>query len=254
MKLKDYEYFSTDLGVLYHCDWRKILHLIKIKIDELLYIDPPYKISASGGGFFNRTKRKYIEDIKNNIGVNFNPDELLNVIKDRFNNVYVWSSKDLIHKYINFAIENKYNYNLLHWHKINPMPINNNTYLPDTEYCIFLRKNKPYFNSSLPQKYYRKYILTAVGKNNHGHPTEKPEKVIINHIKISTPAGGIVMDLYGGSGTTGAVSEKLGLNWILFEKEKKYCEIIKNRIKKISKIEYKDETIKADQFKMEFNK
>ena len=229
-QLKDYEYYRDESGVIYHGDYLQILPMIEEK-EVLLYTDPPYKISASGGGFYNKTKRKYIENIKNNIGVDFDPNSFLDYIKDKFNNIYIWSSKDLIYSYFEFAIKNKYNYNLLTWNKINPVPINNNTYLPDTEYCIFLRKGKTYFNMNLPMNCYKKYILTAVGKNNYGHPTEKPEKVIVNHIKISAPEGGIVIDPFFGSGTTGAVCKKIGRRWIGIEILEKYCEIAKQRIK-----------------------
>lgn len=231
MKLSDYEYFRNDLGVIYKGNNLQVLPLIKEE-NALLYTDPPYKISASGGGFFNKTKRKYIENIKKNVGVNFDPSLFLDIIKNRFNNIYIWCSKDLLYSYFRFAIENKYNYNLLTWVKVNPMPINNNTYLPDTEYCVFMRKGKTYFNSDFPMKYYKKCILTAVGKNNYGHPTEKPEKVIYNHIKISSPDNGLIIDPFFGSGTTGAVCEKLGRRWIGIEISEKYCEMAKQRINK----------------------
>ena len=229
-KLSDYEYYRTGNGVLYLGNSLKLLPMIREKID-LLYLDPPYRFSASGGGVFNKTKRKYIKDIKENIGHEFDPVELLKTING-FSNIYIWCSRDLIYDYIGFAKKEGYIYNLLTWLKTNPVPINNNTFLPDTEYCIFLRKKGAYFNSKLPKKNYKKYILTTTGRNNHGHPTEKPEKVIVNHIKISTPAGGLVCDMYGGSGTTAVVCEKLGLRWILFDISEKYCEIIKQRAEK----------------------
>lgn len=46
------------------------------------------------------------------------------------------------------------------------------------------------------------------------YPTQKPEKLLERIIKTSTNKDDIVVDLFAGSGTTLAVSEKLGRKWI----------------------------------------
>jgi site-specific DNA-methyltransferase (adenine-specific)/adenine-specific DNA-methyltransferase len=46
------------------------------------------------------------------------------------------------------------------------------------------------------------------------YPTQKPEKLICRIIEASTNKGDIVLDFFGGSGTTMAVAEKLGRKWI----------------------------------------
>lgn len=46
------------------------------------------------------------------------------------------------------------------------------------------------------------------------YPTQKPEELIARIIKASSNEGDIVMDFFGGSGTTMAVAEKLGRKWI----------------------------------------
>lgn len=48
-----------------------------------------------------------------------------------------------------------------------------------------------------------------------GYPTQKPEAVIRRIVSASCPEGGIVADFFAGSGTTGAVAEKLGRRWIM---------------------------------------
>ena len=47
-----------------------------------------------------------------------------------------------------------------------------------------------------------------------GYPTEKPETLLKRIIESCTNEGDIVADFFGGSGTTAAVSEKLGRKWI----------------------------------------
>jgi len=52
------------------------------------------------------------------------------------------------------------------------------------------------------------------GDENVGYPTQKPEQLIKRIIEASTNAGDIVLDFFGGSGSTIAVAEKLGRKWI----------------------------------------
>lgn len=49
---------------------------------------------------------------------------------------------------------------------------------------------------------------------NVGYPTQKPEQLLKRIIEASTNEGDIVMDFFGGSGSTAAVAEKLGRKWI----------------------------------------
>ena len=56
-----------------------------------------------------------------------------------------------------------------------------------------------------------------------------PEKLIIPCIKAGCPKGGVVLDPFGGSGTTGVVAEKLGRDYILIELNPNYIEMADNR-------------------------
>ena len=48
-------------------------------------------------------------------------------------------------------------------------------------------------------------------------PTPKPERLIRKVIEIGTNPGDIVLDSFGGSGTTGAVAHKMARRWIMVE-------------------------------------
>jgi len=48
-----------------------------------------------------------------------------------------------------------------------------------------------------------------------GYDTQKPEALLENVIKASSNEGDLVADFFPGSGTTGAVAEKLGRRWIM---------------------------------------
>lgn len=56
------------------------------------------------------------------------------------------------------------------------------------------------------------YAYTEV--ENVGYPTQKPEMLLKRIIEASSNKNDIIMDFFGGSGTTCAVAEKLGRRWI----------------------------------------
>ncbi|MEM4290496.1 MAG: site-specific DNA-methyltransferase [Nitrososphaerota archaeon] len=55
-----------------------------------------------------------------------------------------------------------------------------------------------------------------------GHPARFPEKLPEFFIKFLTDPGDVVLDIFAGSNTTGAVAERLGRRWIAFEIEQAY--------------------------------
>jgi site-specific DNA-methyltransferase (adenine-specific) len=63
-----------------------------------------------------------------------------------------------------------------------------------------------------------------------GHITPKPVPLIENILKHSSNPGDLVIDLFGGSGTTAVACENLKRRWIMCEKEERYCEIAARRI------------------------
>lgn len=62
------------------------------------------------------------------------------------------------------------------------------------------------------------------------HPTQKPLEIIERMVKVSCPPGGIVLDPFMGSGTTAVAASRLGRNFVGFELNPEYCEIIERRL------------------------
>ena len=56
------------------------------------------------------------------------------------------------------------------------------------------------------------YAYTPV--ENNDYPTQKPEDLLKRIIMASSNEGDLIMDFYGGSGTTAAVAEKTNRKWI----------------------------------------
>lgn len=67
--------------------------------------------------------------------------------------------------------------------------------------------------------------------HHDNHFAMYPETLVEPLIKAGCPKGGVVLDPFAGSGTTGAVAEVLGRNSILIEISTEYVEIINERFK-----------------------
>ncbi len=52
------------------------------------------------------------------------------------------------------------------------------------------------------------------------YPTENSEQLLERIIKASSKEGDIILDAFAGSGTTGAVAEKLKRKWIMIDSSK----------------------------------
>ncbi|MRV70979.1 site-specific DNA-methyltransferase [Duganella sp. FT92W] len=62
------------------------------------------------------------------------------------------------------------------------------------------------------------------------HPTQKPLEIIERMVKASCPPGGVVLDLFMGSGTTALAARRCGRHFVGFELNPDYCAIIEARL------------------------
>jgi modification methylase len=62
------------------------------------------------------------------------------------------------------------------------------------------------------------------------HPTQKPEALLGRVLLATTNPGDVVLDPFFGTGTTGAVAQRLGRRWIGIERDKDYATAARDRI------------------------
>jgi len=62
------------------------------------------------------------------------------------------------------------------------------------------------------------------------HPTVKPLDLMRYLVRLVCPAGGIVLDPFAGSGTTGLAARMEHARAVLIEDQQPFCEIIKTRL------------------------
>ena len=66
-------------------------------------------------------------------------------------------------------------------------------------------------------------------KKNDLHPTMKPVELVKNALNHGSKSGDVVLDLFGGSGSTMIASEEIGRKACLMELDPKYCDVIVQR-------------------------
>jgi site-specific DNA-methyltransferase (adenine-specific) len=74
----------------------------------------------------------------------------------------------------------------------------------------------------------RLHGATDKGRNNH--PTVKPTPLMRYLCKLVTPLGGVVLDPFAGSGSTGKAARLEGFRFLGIELEESYCTIARARI------------------------
>lgn len=225
-----------ELDALYNEDCYNAIKDIPDKSIDCIYTDIPYLYDARGGGNSRvslAVKKKYseIENIKNGIDYKI-LDEFVRVMKRI--NIYIWCSKKQILDILNYF--NKFDcfFEILVWLKDNPTPQTNNTWLPDTEYCLYFRGRGVTLNDGfdLKHKWYISHI-NVKDKEKFEHPTIKPLEFVKQHLLHTTQPNDIVLDCFAGSGTTLVASKDIGRHFLGFEIDKKWYEIAKNRLDKI---------------------
>lgn len=199
---------------------------------DLIVTDPPYEIHTSGGGMYKAHDKRYVKELnglKNGFATEV-LDELCRVMKKI--NIYIFCSQKQILPLLNYFVEEKKcNWNILTWHKSNPIPACGNKYITDTEYILFFREKGVKIYGTVDTKH--TYYITPLNtkdKKLYGHPTCKPVGILENFVLNSSVEGDLILDPFMGSGSTGVACLKHNRNFLGIDKVEEYVEIAKKRI------------------------
>jgi DNA modification methylase len=93
-------------------------------------------------------------------------------------------------------------------------------------------------------------MISAQSAERLGYPTQKPEALLERIIKASSNEGDIVLDAYCGCGTTIAVAERLGRNWIGIDITYQSISLILKRLEDSFGIDFTTDIIDKDSKKV----
>lgn len=213
-------------------DCMEILKTIPDKSIDLVVTDPPYQIETIGGGLYTQADKQYVKEL-NFMKDGFSEevlDELCRVMK-KINVYFFCSQKQIIPLLDYFVKKKKCNWNLLTWHKTNPVPACGNKYLTDTEFILFFREKGVKIYGEFKTKFtYYVTPLNQKDKKKYGHPTVKPQEILLNLVTNSSQEGDMVCDPFMGSGSTGVACKALNRDFIGIELSEEYYEIARKRI------------------------
>lgn len=232
--------FKDMLNTITLGDSYKLIKDIPDKSIDLIVIDPPYLIENTKGG----TRTRLAKSIRNmnsqieekNLTVGIRKEILQELVRIEKNiNIYIWCNHKQIPEYLDYFVKGlNCKFDILIWNKTNAVPLYNNKYLTDKEYCLYFRRNG-YCNPKSYEEAKTVYYLpiNKKDKEKYGHPTIKPLSIIKNLIRNSSNEGDIVLDCFSGSGTTCAAAKELNRKFVGIEINPDYHKISLDRIEGI---------------------
>jgi site-specific DNA-methyltransferase (adenine-specific) len=86
----------------------------------------------------------------------------------------------------------------------------------------------------LPTDVWWHTIVSPTGKEKTGYPTQKPLGILRRIIQASSAEGDLIMDFFGGSGTTGAAAIELNSRFVLMDQNPEAIAVMRARFAQAS--------------------
>lgn len=117
----------------------------------------------------------------------------------------------------------------IYWYKVkSPLSAFMSQYIPNYEpllYCFKTGNSPKWYGDNNEKCIWEQQTLLK----NRVHPTQKPVELAARAINNSSQQNGIVLDLFGGSGSTLIAAEQLDRICYMMELDEKYADVIVNR-------------------------
>lgn len=254
-------FLETANGKLYNEDVITFLKTIKTSSVQLIFADPPYNIKKAEWDSFE-SQKEYVkwsmEWIKEAHRVLVSDGSLYICGFSEILADLKWSASSLFKgcKWLVWYYRNKANLSndwgrshesILHFRKSKKtifnvdevrIPYNAHTLKypkhPQAQSSQYGNGKKyvwtPHPKGAKPKDVFEIPTLTNNSWEREKHPTQKPVELVKKCILASSNLDGLIVDPFGGSGTTYAVAEALNRKWLGTEKEMEYCKVIRKRL------------------------
>lgn len=244
---------STDPGV--------IKLLLGKDTANMVYSDPPYNIGldyCKGIG----TKGKYGSKMTND---NKSDTAYKEFLKQTITNALLASKPDC---HVFYYCDEQYigmvqdiyaelgltNRRVCLWLKNNQNPTPQVAFNKVYEPCVYATRGTPYLNTKVQNlnevmnkgigtgnaltdevlDLFSIWLVKRLPGTDYGHPTEKPPTLHEKALRRCTKTGDVVLDLFGGSGSTLIACEQLKRHALLVEQEPIFCDLIIKRYEKLT--------------------
>jgi DNA modification methylase len=199
---------------------------------DMVFTDPPYGVN------YDHTARP--KPGKKNHGTIENDEltgqQLQDVLSSAFNSADIVSKPDCVayvwfpdKRTIDFFLALKqsafiFNQTLV-WKK--PMLLGRSKYQLANEFCIYALKGSPFHTEDRTKT--TVWDFGGYDKSKNQHPTQKPTFLAEEAISNSSVSGQVILDLFGGSGSTLIACERLLRHCRMMELDPAYCDVIVKR-------------------------
>lgn len=186
---------------------------------NMVFTDPPYGICFQS----NRTEKKF-DVLKNDERILTEWVNILPTVSDGF--VFIWTTWKVIGKWLEATSFLGEMTNMIIWDKggggIGDLQ---KTFSTDYEIALVFHRDAKLTGKRIGS-------VWSVGKdcaNAYLHPTQKPVELAEQALESCTVKGDIVLDLFGGSGSTLIACEKNQRDCRMAELDPRYADVILNR-------------------------
>jgi site-specific DNA-methyltransferase (adenine-specific) len=203
---------------------------------DMVFTDPPYGVSYEGG--HNKKKRTGIENdtLQGQDLTDLFYESLMNadLFSHEHSAFYIWyANGKAVETFSSFANLNLKVRAVICWYKVKSgLGAFMSQYIPNYEPCIYAFKegNSPQWFGASDEK--TVWELKKESKNEY-HPTQKPVELPERAMKNSSKENDIILDVFGGSGSTMVAAHQLNRKGYLVELDPKYCQVIVDRMRKL---------------------
>ena len=187
---------------------------------DMVFTDPPYGIEYQSNW---RPKTEKFDVLAND-------DQILDIapIIEMFSTgwVFVWTSWRVQTKWIDMFSGFEYPTNIVIWHKPGGgMGDLKSTFSSDYEVALVWHRGAELCGKRIGSV----WTINKDGASTYVHPTQKPVALSEEALDKTTRKGAVVLDLFGGSGSTLLGCEKTGRQARLMELDPRYADVIVKR-------------------------
>lgn len=259
---QDAPFFCTSYGALYCTDAIKFLSNLPDGVADVVFADPPYSIGKAEWDNFS-SRQEYVDWVKEWLF------HCYRILKPN-GTMYVMGFSEILAHISVAAETTFHSVRWVIWHYRNKPNMGKSDWVRSHEAILHLRKSDSarFFMDYIREPYNRhtqKYPERGQGKTSQygngkdflwspdqkgakprdvidipalsngmkertAHPTQKPEELLRRLLLAVTEENHIVIDPFGGSGTTFVVCEQLKRYWLGCDKENDFCEMTQKRV------------------------
>lgn len=187
---------------------------------QMVHTDPPYGVGYQSN---MRTKSAKFDVLKNDDSF-LDIAPVIDACSDGW--VFVWTSWKVLTKWIDQFESFGYPSNQVIWYKpgggIGDLK---RTFASDYETALVWHRGAELTGKRIGSV----WKVSKDGATEYLHPTQKPVALAEEALDKTTKPGWIILDLFGGSGSTLIACEKTGRHARLMELDPKYCDVIIKR-------------------------